>query len=292
MFKDAIAIASKFTYPIIISQRTSAGICSAGLGAYVLVNDDGWIVTAGHILSQLMNMGQSIDRVTNHSAREAEIRADSGIDERERKKRLKALGRIQPTDIAQGGCLWGGSPSITSIDNIKVIENVDVGIGKLRGFTPNPGQPYPIFKDPTKGFDPGVFLCKLGYPFHAMTPVFNAAAQRFEYPNQAFPIPQFPMEGMFTRIGKVLTDPADDPGYPLMWVETSSPGLRGQSGGPTFDDRGTIWAIQCQTAPYDLGFESAKLPTKQYLHVGLGTHTETLFNLFDRNGVIYNVSDY
>lgn len=39
-----------------------------------------------------------------------------------------------------------------------------------------------------------------------------------------------------------------------MFIETSTPRLRGQSGGPIFDVNGAIWAIQSQTHHLKLGF--------------------------------------
>jgi hypothetical protein len=280
MFRDAYGIASKFTYPIIVSWRTVSGTCSAGLGAYVIVNEDGWIATAGHVLKQLMDLMQNTERVKNHTSNEAAIRNDKALDDKERRRRLKELGHIKPEDISHSSVLFGGSPTATSISNVTIVE----------GFVPNANQIYPVFKDPSKGLESGgVSLCKLGYPFHSIQPTFNDKEQRFELPKEALPVPLFPIEGILTRIANVVVTNAADPGIPLKWVETSSPGLRGQSGGPTFDKNAVIWAIQCQTSHFDLGFNSS---VKQFFNVGLGVHPETMFNVFDRNAVKYKVSDY
>jgi hypothetical protein len=289
MFRAGCALASKFTFPVIICQRTISGKCAAGIGAYVLVNKEGWIATAGHVLKQFVEGIQSVERCRNHGSTEAAIRADVTIDEKERRKRLRALGYPKPDDVSQCAIHWSGSPTTITVSNVSILDGVDLGIGKLEGFVPASGQIYPVFKDPSRDFDPGASLCKLGYPFHSISPTFDQVQQRFELPTDALPVPQFPIEGIFTRIAKVVVPNAPDPGFPLLWVETSSPGLRGQSGGPTFDTKGTVWAIQCQTSHYDLGFNSK---TPQFYNVGLGVHTETLFNVFDRNAVKYEMSDY
>jgi hypothetical protein len=289
MFRDGYALASKFTHPVIVSQRNYSGKCSAGIATYVLVNDEGWIVTAGHVLKQLIELLQSAERFKNHGSNEATIRNDKSIDDKERRRRLKALGQLKPEDVTACAALWGNSPATITVSNVSILDGVDVGIGKLEGFTPTPNQVYPVFKDPSKNFDSGASLCKLGYPFYSITPTFDESKHQFELPADALPVPLFPIEGIFTRIARVVVQNAPDPGFPLLWVETSSPGLRGQSGGPTFDTKGTIWAIQCQTSHYDLGFNSK---TPQIYNVGLGVHTETLFNVFDRNAVKYKVSDY
>jgi hypothetical protein len=289
VFRHAYKIASKFTFPIIVSTRTRAGKCAASIGAYVLVNDGGWIATAGHVLKQLIDFGNQVQNTKNHATNEAAIRSDASIDDKERRRRLKTLGHLKDTDLSDVSAFFGSSPTLTTITNIRILEAVDVGIGQLAGFVPSSGQVYPVFKDPSKNFDSGTSLCKLGYPFHSVTPTFNNQTQQFELPSTALPVPQFPIEGIFTRVAQADLQGAPGPGFPLLMVETSSPGLRGQSGGPTFDEKGTVWAIQCRTSHFDLGFQTA---ITQYLNVGLGAHTETLFNVFKQGAVKYEVSTY
>jgi S1-C subfamily serine protease len=78
------------------------------------------------------------------------------------------------------------------------------------------------------------------------------------------------------------------PPYPLSYIETSTPGLRGQSGGPIFDTQGTIWGIQVKTSHYPLGFNQKD----QFLNAGLGVHPSTLFGLFNEAGIGFAVSSY
>ena len=157
---------------------------------------------------------------------------------------------------------------------------------------------YPVFKDPSKGFEVGTSLCKLGFPFHSITPTWNPTTDMFELPPEAVPLPRFPIEGIFTRIVGVPGAGASALNYPLLLLETSSPGLKGQSGGPIFDAKGSIWAIQCITAHYQLGF-SPPVPggakdqkEHQFLNVGLGTHVETVLGLFQERGITFQVSSY
>ena len=77
----------------------------------------------------------------------------------------------------------------------------------------------------------------------------------------------------------------------VKFVETSSPGLKGQSGGPTFDSEGRIWAMQSKTAHYPLEFPAGqKNQEHQFLNVGMGTHAKTIIDFLDSNGVKYNLS--
>jgi hypothetical protein len=80
-------------------------------------------------------------------------------------------------------------------------------------------------------------------------------------------------------------------GKSARFLETSSPGARGQSGGPIFDVEGTVWAIQSHTRHVDLEF-SAELTVKgrkvvenQVLNVGLGADATEIVRFAQDNGV-------
>ena len=49
VFREANAIARQFTRPIVMSKLTVGGECTAQIGAYVVVNNEGNFVTAFHI---------------------------------------------------------------------------------------------------------------------------------------------------------------------------------------------------------------------------------------------------
>jgi hypothetical protein len=51
MFRNAIAIAQQYTQPVVLSRRAANGKCSSNIGSFVIINDDGWILTAGYIIS-------------------------------------------------------------------------------------------------------------------------------------------------------------------------------------------------------------------------------------------------
>lgn len=288
MFETAYAIASKFCAPIVLSRRTIAGNCTASIGAYVIVNDQGWIVTAHHIVEQWMKLSEDEAACKKHEAEVARIRGDTSLDRKTQRRELSKLGHISKSATARASAWWG-------VDGLKIkdwrfcsIPAVDVSIAQLENFIPPDGQIYPKFKDPKKGFEPGRSLCKLGFPFHQITPVWNDTNQMFSF---QVPIPRFPIEGILTRMVSIRPSDGSEPPYPFTWIETSSPGLRGQSGGPIFDANGTIWGIQVQTAHLPLGF-SKKGEPEQYLNVGLGVHTMTLIELFKEQGVQFSMSDY
>ena len=53
MFAKANQIAKDYTLPIIISYKMYGGECYSGIGTYVIINEEGWFVTACHIIHQI-----------------------------------------------------------------------------------------------------------------------------------------------------------------------------------------------------------------------------------------------
>ncbi|HTE13923.1 MAG TPA: hypothetical protein VK642_02485 [Burkholderiales bacterium] len=291
MFRTGYAIARNFTLPLILSKKNVDGKCSTGIGTCVVLNDEGWIVTAGHMLSQYTEMMKSAIKVRDHEVQRTAIDNDKSIDHKERRNRLVKLGKLKPNETARCS-ITTGLPASAKISRMISIPVVDLGLAKIDGFDPKWISQYPVFKDPEKAFEPGVSLCKLGFPFQsAGVPTYDSNKDTFLLPPETFPAPLFPIEGIFTRTAAISVPPdQQQPPCPYLWVETSTPGLRGQSGGPTFDQKGTIWAIQCQTSHYPLGFDST-IPA-QYFHVGLGVHPSTMFYFFNKYSIKYTVSDY
>ncbi len=80
----------------------------------------------------------------------------------------------------------------------------------------------------------------------------------------------------------------------MKFVETSSPGLRGQSGGPIFDVNGHICALQSRTVHHQLGFSPVvkvghrEVNEHQFLNVGIGTHVEEITAFLDKHKISYN----
>lgn len=134
----------------------------------------------------------------------------------------------------------------------------------------------------------GTSLVRIGYPFTSIKVQWDDTAKQFKFESGQLPL--FAIEGMLSRMQKhTPPDPSVD--YPLHFYETSSPGLRGQSGGPILDSNARVCAMQSRTVSYPLGFRpelavgGQKFVEHQILNVGLGTSTLTLEALFDRHAI-------
>lgn len=294
MFRTAYSIASEFTWPVVLSRKTVDGTCSSSIGSCVILNEEGWILTCFHITDAFNKMADECRNVRAVRAQQQAIKADGSLSAKQRSAALNALPKLTG-GMTEECAAWFGRDGVRLVHG-GGIEAVDLAVGKLEPFDPSWVSAYPFIKDPTKDFDPGVSLCKLGFPFHRIEPAWDQAARTFRLPQGALPLPRFPIEGIFTRTVELVVPNAALPAFPLRWVETSSPGLKGQSGGPTFDKHGWIWAIQARVLPIPLGYEGevkikkVKHTVPQFLNVGLGVHPITMMGLLDQMKIKYRVS--
>lgn len=293
MFRNACKVVQPFTLPLIWCAKRLDGVCSAALGTFIVVNREGWVITAGHIAQQYGEMLKDVEFIKDYRNQADQIKADPTIDDKERKKKINRLQKPRNKQIERIAQVWSIFPGNPVPRSLMAFMPVDIAVGKLEPFDPSWVASYPVFKDPTKDFDTGTSLCRTGFPFHTdIVPKWDDATQRFDLPPGTFPAPLFPIEGVFTRTIQHTPTPGSEPfPFPFRWIETSSPGLKGQSGGPIFDGNGTIWGMQCQTYCYDLDFKTAT-GTPQYLNVGVGVHPETLFAVFKKFDIKYDVSAY
>lgn len=286
MFAKAYEIAASFTRPIIISMRFYDNSVECINGAFVVLNDEGWIITAAHLFEPYFAFKQ-------HSKQVAAIEQDKSLAREQKNKKLR---KVVPnprwiTNIS----FWWSWKGVT-IKDVKRLPEGDIVVGRLEPFEKAMVNAYPIIKDPSKGLTPGTSLCKLGYPFHQITASFDEEKNEFKLAPEVLPLPRFPIEGIFTR--NVVGGHSKDGKYEIKFLETSSPGLRGQSGGPIFDTNGTVWAIQIRTAHLPLGFSpkakknDREVEEHQFLNVGLGAHPELIVAFLADNGITFKLSDY
>ena len=209
----------------------------------MVLNKEGWILTAAHILDLLKKLSKARDDYAALAPKEKAIRENPGLKSSAKKKQLRKL--LHNKSLLTHYSPWWGLPGASMVEG-HGLGLVDLAVCRLEPFDPKWVSNYPVLKDPSRGLDPGTSLCRTGFPFHQIEPQFDETKETFLLPKGSLPLPLFPIEGIFTRtIG--IQSPDWSGAYPLQLLETSSPGLKGQSGGPIFDVNGTVWAIQSRT---------------------------------------------
>ncbi len=296
MFASAYKIVKSFTGPVVMSFREPSGRCGTSIGSFVILNRDGWCLTAAHILEKWDQLSTALTDYRSFLKKKEEIERDGKLSQKKKNRALRKLaeGRLFLTNRSD----WWGQDGI-KVEEGQGIKHADIAAVRLGGVTFDEDQVFPVIKDPETNLSPGTSLCRLGFPFHSIVPTFDPE-RGFILPGEALPLPMFPIEGIMTRQVNLDIEGLDDPPrFPLRWIETSSPGLRGQSGGPIFDTRGTIWGIQSQTMSWPLGID-AQVAEKngrpvyehQVLNTGVGVHPATICGFLDELNIEYQKSDY
>ena len=292
MFANAYKLASSFTQPVIISTRFFDKTVECGCGAFIVINDEGWIITVAHLWNSYFAFQQHGKEISEYERQLETIQQDQKLNN---KRKHKKISRLKTNSKwVTNHSFWWGSDGV-QLDDVKPLPEGDLVIGRLDPFDSKTIMTYPVFKNPTN-LSVGTSLCKLGYPFHNIEATFNEVNNSFSLAPDALPIPRFPIEGIYTR--DLMTGKSNDGKYDIKFLETSSPGLRGQSGGPIFDVKGTIWAVQSRTHHFPLGFSpkikknGREVEENQFLNVGLGVHPELVVAFLKENGIEFNLSDY
>jgi len=294
MFANAYGLARRFTLPVIISTRFYDGSVSSGCGAFIVVNHEGWIVTVAHLWQSHHAAQAHAREIEEFEKRNAEIDTDVSLTPKEKDAKKTAL-RPNPkwiTDISFWWGCWGG----VVLNDVRSLPEADLVVGRIEPFDPTRVSHYPVFNDPAKIFVQGTSLCRIGFPFHEIKTIFDAKKNLFVVDPDCLPPPYFPIEGIFTR--SLLAGKTKDGKYDIKFIETSSPGLMGQSGGAIFDRHGTVWGIQSTTRHLPLGFSpkikrgNVEIEENQFLNVGKGIHVETILAFLKDNGISVQISVY
>jgi hypothetical protein len=291
VFIQAIEIAAKYTRPLhSISRNYHSTVIQPGTATLFFVNSNGWALTCRHVVDQIQAGGALAKKA---AAFRNELHACQGTQKQ--KKLLKELekkysySKNTPFELHNRfvNCVEGR----LSLKYMKH-KQYDIALVKFENFTRLLCDTFPIFPADTSGLRSGKFLCRIGFPFPEFTNFeYDKNSDRLNWTGSGRDSsPLFPIEGMVTR------QVQDDQGK-IFAFELSTPGLRGQSGGPAFDADGKVWGIQFQTVPFDLNFDVDQEVVRNglkkhvtdiaFLHVGRCIHVDTMKSFLKDNNVVF-----
>ncbi len=291
MFSRAIRKASGFTRPLLTIRRYFDKTTDCGCGAFIVLNEDGWIVTAAHMWRSHDDSRQHARELSYYDGTVGQAMRDRSADRRTRRERVFGI-KANPRWITSHAFWWGRDD--VAIEDVAFLPEADLAVGRLVPFEPEPGTAYPVLKVPS-GADVGTSLCKLGYPFNRIDASFDETDGSVALAPGILPLTLFPIEGICTRI--LPAGRSRDGRYEIAFLETSSPGLIGQSGGPIFDTEGKVWAIQSRTDIHPMcasvleGKTGRKLRERHFLEVGVGIHAGVIASFLSDRRVSFSVSD-
>jgi hypothetical protein len=291
MFAKAYKSAAIYTHPVVISQKFFDGSVVAGCATFIILNSEGWALTAAHAIMPLMQAEQHKKEMVQYETIKNQIESDSNLNKKQKKQKLRKLIPNEKWIMRQS--FWWGMDGV-SVDKFRFNNLLDLAVFKLSPFDDRKISEYPVFKNPKTELPIGTSLCKLGFPFHNIKSMYDETTGNFTFAPGTFPMPRFPLDGIFTRVAIFIDEKTGKQGK---FIETSTPGLRGQSGGPTFDKDGNIWALQSRTLHLPLGFspkirrDGKEIEENQFINIGLGTHVQDIINFLSEEKIQFNISN-
>ncbi len=292
MFVEAIDKVTKFTRPLhSISRNYRSNDVHPGAATLFFVNKEGWALTCGHVARQIIAAVEINNNYKNFKKelknREGEMKRNRLLKELEKKY---GYTKKKPVELKNRfiNCVEGK----LKLD-IKIHKEVDLTLLKFNDFDKILCDHFPMFPKDTTELKQGKYLCRLGFPFPEFTNYeYSEKNDEIDWSNSGKDsTPQFPIEGMLTRH---LMDNKNS----LFGFEMSTPGLRGQSGGPVFDKNGFVWSMQSATAHLDLNFDvneevvrdgvKNKVSDSAFLHVGHCIHINVIKLFMNENSVSFD----
>ena len=245
MFESSIENVAGFTRPLhsIVRSYGNKKIIP-GSATLFFVNEDGWAITCKHVTDLLATADSQSRNYSNFKNERSLITNDpNAIEALELKYQYKTNTIVQVKN--------------TFMDCVDKMEKLtwqthprhDLALLQFHGFGKTLYSGYARFVKDSTRIRQGNYLCRLGFPFPEFTNFsYNEALDDIEWSTIGIQnSPRFPLEGMVTRFL------AED--NKMYGIEMSTPGLRGQSGGPLFDKEGIIYGMQFSTKHLHLGFD-------------------------------------
>jgi hypothetical protein len=289
MFIEAIEKIAAFTRPIHTITRTYGGKkIEPGAATLFFVNDEGYAVTCKHVIDMLMNSEKL-------SATYANFRAERDKLPRDAKFKRMLTGLEQKYKLTGDSEIQAKITFVDCVDSMSgftwfVHPQLDVAILKFNDYKALRYAGHAVFKKNTAEIKQGAFLCRLGFPFPEFTNyTYNETIDDIGWTEEGITIsPRFPTEGMLTRF---LAE--NDKAY---GIEMSTPGLRGQSGGPLFDKNGIVYGMQFSTKHLHLGFDidekeyainnhTKKISDYPFMHLGQCIHADVIKEFLSANHI-------
>lgn len=295
MFVEAIESVDQFTRPIHFIFRYYQGAdIIPGTGTLFFVNENGFAITCRHVAKQILYAQSIYENYLKFNAELRKFERDPGLETQRRN--LEAKYKINSGTPIRILFNFVNCFSAHKSLAIHLHPTQDLAIIQFRDFDAKMYQGNARFLKNSKQIKQGKYLCRLGYPFPEFTNYeYNRHTNDIIWTKEGrINTPSFPIDGIVTRhIGDNNN---------VLGIEMSTPGLRGQSGGPLFDGNGVIYGMQSSTRHLHLGFDQVnrevitdgqrqRVSNYPFLNVGQCVHVDVIKNFLREKNVAFYEAD-
>ena len=280
MFVDAIDRVDPFTRPLhSIVRLYGHDEVIPGSATLFFVNEDGCAITCKHVAELVTQADGIYQNFLNFQGERRAILREK--DAAQRINKLEERFKLRSDTLIRVR-----NSFVSCVDSFREVTidmhpTQDLAILRFKGYNRPLYRGYAQFLRDTSRVKPGRSLCRLGYPFPEFTNYrYNKNSDDIEWTTEGrITTPRFPIDGIITRL---LSDSSGITG-----IEMSTPGLRGQSGGPVFDTNGLIYGMQSATRHLHLGFDienrdvlvnnrRTRVSNYPFLNVGQCVHVDVI----------------
>jgi hypothetical protein len=286
MFVKAIEEIQQFTRPVhTIVRHYHNDFVQPGAATLFFVNEDGAAITCKHVLDQLLHEHAINAHYQQFKAEKTALGSNS-LAVLEAKYHYNS-----PTAVAQLKNFLINCTDSALYDFVPH-PTLDLAVIKFKDVKHKYYTGHATFLKDGSQLKQGKYLCRFGFPFAEFTNFqYDLYEDEISFTNTGnVNSPSFPMDGIVTR--HVMD------GGKMVGVEMSTPGLRGQSGGPLFDTNGIICGMQSETVQYHLGFDEQSIEiisngrrtntvNHSFLNVGRCVHVDAIKEFLTQVNVKY-----
>lgn len=295
MFQSAIDKVLQFTRPLHTISRTYGGLILPGSSTFFFVNDNGIAITCKHVLDLIPAADNINQTYLQFKAEREKLPKDGKYRRNLQGLELKYKYNADTTIQLKNNFL-------NCFDTIKEITchahpTLDLAILEFKGFNKIYYTSHARFIKDSNKIKQGKSLGRIGFPFPEFNNFkHNPDTDDIEWTNTGNPnSPSFPIDGIVTRfVGSNQNE--------ITGIEMSTPGLRGQSGGPLFDTDGSIYGMQFATNHLHLGFDMKdieiinngkknKVSNYPFLHVGICVHVDKIKEFLNQHNINFSLAD-